>query len=397
MREQGGRQEHHRAYTAVRRERVHGDAESVALGESPDDGEAEAGRVAEPGDVHRVCAGEQFGGVRGRLAVHADPGVVDHHAGAVVHRLDGDLDGRARLRVTCRVVEQFGDREHHRFDRPAPHGDVDLAVDADAPVVADAGGGAAYDLDERGGGALTAGPRAAQHCDGLGTAAELGVGVVDFEQVAQHAGVVVPVLHLGDGHLLFVGQGLDGAHRRLQGGLRRLVCAQPGVLDGAGEPLHNSVEALRELRVGEPGVEQTDGRELLVGRVLQGRQPGGDEVPQFLLPCPKAVPQFGVPSALPRADAAFAHQQHGHGEQAHGQAPDHRLRYLFRHQVLTASGGRRAHDGSGASASALVRARKEVAVGRRHVRGTCRSRPARLRRRPITLGRVPETDCWSLT
>ncbi|GEC05223.1 hypothetical protein SSP24_28780 [Streptomyces spinoverrucosus] len=109
------------------------------------------------------------------------------------------------------------------------------------------------------------------HGDGLGSAAELGVGVVDSEQVAQDVGVVVPVLHLGDGHLLFVGLGLDGAHRRLQGGLRRLVGARPGVLDRVGEPFQDTVETFRELRVGQPVVEQTDGRDLLVGRVLQAR------------------------------------------------------------------------------------------------------------------------------
>jgi hypothetical protein len=332
---QHGRQEHYGAYTAVRGERVGGDAETVALRERPDDSEAEARRVAQPGDVHRAPARQQFGGVVDRLAVHADTRVVDHHAGAVVHCLDRDFDGRVGLRVACCVVEQFGDREHHRFHRPTLHGDVDVAVDADTPVVADAGGGAADDFDERRSGALAARPGAAEHGDGLGATAELCVRVVDFEQVTQHVGVVVPVLHFRDGHLLFVGQGLDGAHRRLQSGLRGLVGARLRVLDGRGEPVQDVVETDREVRAGEAGVERIGPRGRPVGRVLHRREPDREEVAKFRVPRPQAMSQFRVPRALASGDAALTHEQHGDGEQAKSQAPGHGLRYLIGHGVLT--------------------------------------------------------------
>jgi hypothetical protein len=147
--EQRGRYEDHGAHAAVRGAGVHGDAEPVAGGEDADDGEAELGRVVEARDVHRAAAGQQRGGVLGPATVHADARVVDDHDGAVVHRLDADLDRGVGLRVARGVVQEFGDGEDDRFDGPALDGDVGLSVDADAPVVTDAGGRAADHLDER--------------------------------------------------------------------------------------------------------------------------------------------------------------------------------------------------------------------------------------------------------
>lgn len=157
--------------------------------------------------------------------------------------------------------------------------------------------------------------------------------MVDFEEVAQHVGVVVPVLHLGDGHLLLVGEGLDRAHRRLEGGLGGLVGAGLRVLDGAGEAGQHLVQALAELRVGELGVERSDARQVLAGTVRQGRQPDRDQMAQLLLPGPHAVGQDGVPAALPPADPVLAQQEYGGGEQGRGQGPGHRLRYRFGHEV----------------------------------------------------------------
>lgn len=97
MREQRRGQEDHRSHAAVRGPGVHRDAESVPCGEYADDGEAELRRVVEPGHVHQVAAGQQPGRALDRPAVHADTGVVDDHAGTVVRRLDGDLDGGVGL------------------------------------------------------------------------------------------------------------------------------------------------------------------------------------------------------------------------------------------------------------------------------------------------------------
>ncbi|MDX2876538.1 hypothetical protein PV366_23065 [Streptomyces ipomoeae] len=340
MGEERGRQERHGADTAVRRAGVDGHGEAVAPGEHSDDGEAEPGRVAEPGDVHRVAPAEEVAGALDGLAVHADAGVVDDHARAVVHGLDGDLDRGAGLGVAGRVVEQFGEREDDRLHRAALHGDLDLAVDADAPVVADAGGGAPDHVEQRRGGALAARPGAAEYGDGLGAAAELGVGVVDFEEVAQHVGVVVPVLHLGDGDLLLVGEGLKGAHRRLEGGLGGLVGAGPRVFDGAGEAGQHLLQASAELRLGEPGVERSDAGEGSAGVVGERRQPDRDQVPQLLLTGPHPVGQLGVAPALPPGDAVLAQQEYGGDEQGRGQGPGHRRRYLIGHEsprVLTSS------------------------------------------------------------
>ena len=106
--EQRGGQERDGADTAVRRAGVHGDGEAVAPGEHPDDGEAELGRVVEAGDVHLSVACEQPGGALHGVGVHADAGVVDDHARAVVHGLDVDLDGGVGLGVPGRVVEELG-------------------------------------------------------------------------------------------------------------------------------------------------------------------------------------------------------------------------------------------------------------------------------------------------
>lgn len=376
--EQRGGQERDGADAAVRRAGVHGDGESVAPGEHPDDGEAELGRVVEAGDVHLAASTEQLGGAFHGVAVHADARVVDDDTRAVVHVSDVHLDRGVGLGVAGGVVEQLGDRQDDRLHGAALHRDVDLAVDAYAPVVADARGGAPDDLDERGGGALPARPGAAQDGDGLGTAAELGVGVVDFEKVAQHVGVVVPVLHLGDGHLLLVGEGLDRAHGRLESGLGGLVGADLGVLDGAGEAGEHLVEALAELRLGEPAVERSDAGHALAGVVGEGRQADRDQMAQFLLPGPHVVGEDGVPSALPPGDPVLAQQEYGGGEQGRCQGPGHRLRYRFGHevQVLTSSSpqasagpGRRAGvdgapDASGATARVLSVTRREVVTGR---------------------------------
>ncbi|WP_060888903.1 hypothetical protein [Streptomyces scabiei] len=313
------------------------------------------------------------------MGVHADARVVDDDARAVVDVLDVDLDRGAGLRVTGGVVEQFGHGEDDGFHGAAHHGDAGLAVDAHAPVVADAGGGAPDDLHERGGGALPSRPGAAQHGDGLGSPAELGVGVVDFEEVAQHVGVVVPVLHLGDGDLLLVGEGLDRAHGRLEGGLGRPVRTGARVLDGPGEAGQHLVEALAELRVGEPRVERSDGGDGPAGRVGEGRQTDRDQMAQLLLPGPQVLGQGGVPRALPPGDPPLAQQEHSGGEEGGRQRPGHRLRYRFGHgvRVLTSSSpwrrpadaGRRtgvdgAHDASGAAARVLSGTRREVVTGR---------------------------------
>jgi hypothetical protein len=376
--EQRGGQERDGADAAVRRAGVHGDAEPVAPGEHPDDGEAELGWVAEAGDVHLAAAVEQVGGASYGVGVHADARVVDDDARAVVHVLDVDLDPGVGLGVAGGVVEQFGDGEDDRFDGAALHGDVGLAVDADAPVVADARGGAPDDLDERGGGTLPSRPGTAQYGDGLGAAAELGVGVVDFEEVAQHVGVVVPVLHLGDGDLLFVGEGLEGAHGRLEGGLGGLVGTGPRVFDGPGETGQHLVEALAEVRVGEPLVERSDGRDGAAGGVGEGRQADRDQMAQLLLPGPHVVGQDGVSAALPPGDPPLAQQEHGGGEQGGCERPAHRLRYRFGHEVrvltsssplASAGAGRRtgvdgAPDASDGAARVLSVTRREVVTGR---------------------------------
>ncbi len=332
MGEQRGRQEQHGAHPAVRGPGVHRDAEAVPRGQQAHDGEAELRRVAQPGDVHGALTGEQGGGPLDLQAVHADTGVVDHDAGPVVHRLEADLHAGVGLRVAGGVVQQLGDREHDRLHGPAHHRDVDQGVHLHPLVVADARLGAADDIGQRGGHPLAAGPGAAEHGDGLGAPAELGVGVVDLQQVPQHIGVVVPLLHLGDEDLLFVRESLDGAHRRLE---RRLGgCLGPclRLVHRAGELLHDGVQALREGRTGQLLVPQARQRAGLAQRVRDRREAYVDEVLHLLVTGPQAVLERGAAPADARGDPALADQEHQDDEKRDGQTPAHRLRYVISHQ-----------------------------------------------------------------
>ncbi len=332
--QQGAGQEEHRPYAAVGRAGVDGDAEAVAGGEDADDGEAELGRVAEPGDVGDALAAQQGRGLLHLVAVHADAGVVDDDAGAVVHRLEADLDGGVGLRVAGRVVEQLGDGQHDGLHGAGDDGDVGLAVDLDAAVVADAGLRAAHHVGHGGGGALAARPGAAEHGDGLGAAAELRVGVVDLQQVAEHVGVVVPVLHVGDGQLLLVGEPLEGAHRRLQGRLGGLLGACFGPVPGLAEEVHHGLEAVRVRGAGEPLVEQAGRGHRLVRGVLDRGEPDRRQMVDLLVPGPQAALQGGGALTDARGDLPLAHQQDEGHHQGRRQAPDHRRRYVISHQFL---------------------------------------------------------------
>nr|WP_246623091.1 hypothetical protein [Streptomyces solisilvae] len=347
MGEQLGREEQHRPHTAVRGPGVHRDAEAVPRGQQAHDGEAELRRVAEPGDVHGALTGEQGGGPLDLQAVHAHTGVVDHDAGPVVHRLEADLHGGVGLRVPGGVVQQLGDREHDGLHGPAHHGDVDQGVHLHPLVVADPRLGAADHIGQRGGQPLTAGPGAAEHGDGLGTPAELGVGVVDLQQVPQHIGVVVPLLHLGDGHLLFVGEPLDGAHRRLErrfgGGVSPCLCP----VHRPGELLHDGVQALREGRPGQLLVPQPRQRSWLAQRVRDRGEAHIDEVLHLLVAGPQAVLQSGVAPADSGGDLPLAYQKHQDDEERDGQTPAHRLRYVISHQEPRA--GERGAEGTSQS------------------------------------------------
>ncbi|GAA3040960.1 hypothetical protein GCM10020000_19480 [Streptomyces olivoverticillatus] len=275
------------------------------------------------------AAGQQGDGLLDLLVVHAHARVVDDDGGAVVHGLEADLDGGVGLGVPGRVVEEFGDGEHDGLHGPADDREVDLAVHAYAAVVADPRGGAPYDVGERGGDALAAGPGAAQHGDGLGAAAELGVGVVDLQQVAQHVGVVVPVLHVRDGQLLFVGEALEGAHGRLERGLGGLVSAGLGPVDGLGEVVHHGLEAVREVGAGQPVVERAGQRYRGPGGVRDGGQSHADQVPYLLVTRPDALFELVDAPAHSGGDRPLAHQQDRDGGQRDGQTPDHHLRYVM--------------------------------------------------------------------
>ncbi|BBJ40421.1 hypothetical protein SSPO_031390 [Streptomyces antimycoticus] len=332
MREQVAREEQHGAHTAVRGPGVHRDAEAVPRGQQTHHGEAELRRVAEPGDVHGALAGEQGGGPLDLQAVHAHTGVVDHDAGPVVHRLEADLHRGVGLRVAGGVVQQLGDREHDGLHGPAHHRDVDQGVHLHPLVVADARLGAADDIGQRGGQPLTAGPGTAEHGDGLGAPAELGVGVVDLQQIPQHIGVVVPLLHLGDRHLLLVGESLDGSHgrleRRLGGGVGPRLC----LVHRTGELFHDGVQALREGRTGQFLVPQARQRAWLAQHIGDRGKAYVDEVLHLLVTGAQAVLESGVAPADSGGDLPLADQKHQDDEKRGGQTPAHRLRYVISHQ-----------------------------------------------------------------
>ncbi|GDY57247.1 hypothetical protein SVIO_078700 [Streptomyces violaceusniger] len=330
--EQLGRQEQHGAHTAVRGPGVHRDAEAVPRGQQTHHGEAELRRVAEPGDVHRALAGEQVGGPLDLQTVHAHTGVVDHDASPVVHRLEADLHRGVGLRVAGGVVQQLGDREHGGLHGPAHHGDVDQGVHLNPLVVADARLGAADHIGQRGGQPLPAGPGAAEHGDGLGAPAELGVGVVDLQQVPQHIGVVVPLLHLGDGDLLLVGESLDGSHGRLERRLGGGVGARLRPVHRPGELLHDGVQTLREGRTGQLLVAQARQRAGLAQRVGDRGEAYVDEVAHLLVTGAQAVLERGVAPADSGGDLPLADQKHQDDEKRDGQTPAHRLRYVISHQ-----------------------------------------------------------------
>ncbi len=276
--------------------------------------------------------------------VHADPRVVDHDAGAVVGRLEVDLDGGVGLGVPGRVVEQFGDGEHDRLHRPADDGEFELRTDLDPPVVADPGLRAAHHVGERGDPALAARPRAAQHGDGLGPAPELGVGVVDLQQVAQHVGVVVAVLHVRDGELLLVGQALQRADGALERGLGGLVGAAPGPPGGGRALLQDAPQVLREVRSGQPpvggdGVGGRAGRQSGVGAVVPGcdrRQVDGGQQAGFLVPCADGLLQVADPLAEDAAPPPLPDQERDEDEGGGRQEPRGSVRYVWGHQILVA-------------------------------------------------------------
>ncbi len=79
---------------------------------------------------------------------------------------------------------------------------------------------------------MPAQPAVAQHGDGLRAPAELGVGVVDLQQVLEDGRLAVLVLQPGEDQLLLGGQALQGPHRGLQHGLRRFLGLLLGRRDG---------------------------------------------------------------------------------------------------------------------------------------------------------------------
>ncbi len=163
--------------------------------------------------------------------------------------------------------------------------------------------------------------------------------MVDLQQVAQHVGVVVTFLHLGDGDLLLVRQPLQGPHGRLERGLRGLVGAGLRLLEGLGEELHHGLEALGEGGAREAPVERPGQRHLLADGVRDGGQPHRHQVTHFLVTRAEAVLQLGDAPAHSVGDRPLANQQHRDDGQRCEQAPDHHLRYVMRHQFLLDEGG----------------------------------------------------------
>ncbi|CAG7637797.1 hypothetical protein SBRY_30160 [Actinacidiphila bryophytorum] len=336
-------QEEHGPHTAVGRAGVHRHREAVARGQHADHREAELRRVAEPVDVQVLAAAQPLDGQRDLQLVHADARVVDDDRGAVVRGPQRDLDRGVRLRVPGGVVQQLRDGEHDRLHRPADHVHVGTGADLDPLVVADTGLGTAQHVDQRRGRALPPRPGAAEHGDGLRAPPELRVGVVDLHQVLQHVRAVVPVLHVGDGQLLLVRQRLDRAHRRLEGGLGRLVGPHPGLLDGADEAVHHQVHALAVRRARQPLVPQA-----LPGAAaaqLHGRQPDVDQMgdlgladPDVRLAAAHLLLGGGEPFAEPGRGGGLPHPHRDGRDRDDRDRPEHRSRYVTSHQILTNSG-----------------------------------------------------------
>ncbi|MBD2894439.1 hypothetical protein amrb99_33640 [Actinomadura sp. RB99] len=338
--EQRARHEHDGAHAAVGGPRVDRHREPVPGGEHPRDGEPDARRVAEPVHVHRRLAGQQLGGALELLGVHRDARVVDGDGDAVVRRAEVDLDGGVRAGVAGGVVEQLGERQHDRLDRPAGDRDVHRSLQVDPQVVADPGGRAAHHVGHRGRRALLARPRPAQHGGGLRAPAELGVHVVDAEQAVEHVGVVVPLLHRGDGELLLVGEALHGAHHRAEGRLGGLVGPRPDPVGGPGEQVHHRLQGLAEggRLAGEVVQGAGDAHARVVERVHQLGQPDIGEVPQLLVAQFDAGREGGVLVAELGGQPPLARQLDGGGDAGGGHDDERRRQQGLLHRILVTQG-----------------------------------------------------------
>jgi hypothetical protein len=132
--------------------------------------------------------------------------------------------------------------------------------------------------------------------------------VVDPQQVGEYVGIVVPVLHGGDRHLLFVGQALHRTHHRLERRLGRMLTARSRPLHRLGEQVDRAA-----VRLGQLGMSRAWYLDRPVAECLGQRgQPGRDQVILLLGPDPQ--PGFGGGAArthIPGGPILADQQEHG--------------------------------------------------------------------------------------
>nr|WP_185902627.1 hypothetical protein [Streptomyces sp. WAC05292] len=268
--DQGLRDDEDCADAAVRR-RAQRDLEVVGLREPADHGEAQAGRLAEVGEVDALLRLAQHPlGAPARLLAHADAAVLDLDGDARVHVDGGQVDLGLRRRVAGGVVEELGEGVDERFDRRSDHGDLGDRVELHALVVDDPGHGAAEHAVERDGlGPLAAGAGAAEDGDGVGEAPDERGAVVEAQEVAEDVGAAaVAVLHVAQFLRLLVDDGLDAACDVDEGALRgvaQVLLRDDGLQDGAQHGLVGGAELRGES--GPVGAGLLQGGEHLLGEL----------------------------------------------------------------------------------------------------------------------------------
>ena len=161
---------------------------------------------------------------------HAVVGDVEQHA-AAGQRLAGHVHLGVLGGERGRVLHDLRDQVHRVVDGLADHDDPGLDVEDDPLVLLDLGDGGAQHVDERNRLAPPPGHLVArQDQQVLGVAAHAGGKVVEPEQAAQPAGVLLALLQRVDQRELALDQGLAAPGQVDEHGVQ--VAAQHGLVGG---------------------------------------------------------------------------------------------------------------------------------------------------------------------